>query len=393
MIRFSDRVPTDLECSRLAAARADAGEDIVDLTVSNPTRCGFSYPSSLLQPLASPHGLVYDPDPRGPVVARQAVAVEYDRYGADVAPESIILTSSTSEAYSLLFKLLCNPGDVVLTPRPSYPLLDQLARLDAVLPLPFELCAEDDWRPDLSRLETAPERTRAIILVHPNNPTGNHLHPDDVTRLRSLCRDRGWAMIVDEVFLPYPLDDGPAPATSLAGAGDCLTICLGGLSKAAGLPQLKLGWLTVSGPADTAATTLQRLEYIADAYLSVGAPAASAAPALLDAATAIRQEITERCRRNLDFLRRRAAAQPAVSVPHTGGGWSVVLRLPALADAEDTTIELLRHRRVAVYPGYLFDIPIPGTLVLSLLTPEDRWRRGVTAILDHVAEDLSRHGS
>jgi aspartate/methionine/tyrosine aminotransferase len=359
-----------------------------DLTVSNPTRSGISYPEDLLAPLAAPRGLIYEPDPRGPIVARQAVARSYRALGAQVDPDSVILTASTSEAYSLLFKLLCDPGDTVLVPSPSYPLLDQLCRFDGVRSLAIPLHADDEWRPDLARLADAPANTKAIILVHPNNPTGSHVHPEDAAAVGAACRERGWALIADEVFLPYPLDGGPGSRSSLAGSRDNLTVCLGGVSKALGLPQLKLGWMVVSGPERLCEQALSRLDHIADAALSVGTPVALAAPRLLESAASIQRAISDRCRANLATLRDIVRSVPAVTVPAVGGGWSALLRLPAVLDDEDFALELLTRRGVAVQPGYLFDFPMEGVLVLSLLTPEAIWRHGIDAIIDLVRSRL-----
>lgn len=356
----------------------------IDLTVSNPTRCDLPYPPDLLQPLADPAGLEYRPDALGPESTRQAVASVLQRWADDIDPSSIMLTGSTSEAYSLLFKLLCDPGDTVLVPTPSYPLFDQLTRLDAVAARPFELDASDDWRPDLDGMAAAPDTTRAVILVHPNNPTGSHVHPDDAAAVQELCRDRGWALIADEVFLPYTLDGGPGSTRSFAGADRCLGFTLGGLSKMAGLPQVKLGWVVVGGPDNEKRQALERLDYIADAYLSVNTPVALAAPRLIASAEAVQSAIGDRCRRNLETLRSAAAEVPAVTVPPVGGGWSVLVRLPAIIDDEELALQLLTEHGVAVQPGYLFDLPDEGTFVLSLLTPEPVWQRGLAAVFDTV---------
>ncbi|MCU0302704.1 MAG: pyridoxal phosphate-dependent aminotransferase [Thermoanaerobaculales bacterium] len=382
MTGFSRRVPRDLGPSRLAAARARLGRPELDLTVTNPTACGLPYPDDLLAPLADPAGLLYRPDPRGPAATRRAVAAFYREWGVAVDPEAVVLTASTSEAYSVLIKLLCDPGDAVLVPTPSYPLLDQLGRLDGIAVLPFALDPDDGWRPDLQALAAAPERTRAVVLVHPNNPTGSHIHPDDAAAVRSLCRERGWALVADEVFLPYPLDGGPGSAMSFAGETDCPSFTLGGLSKSLGLPQLKLAWIVAGGPAAFVSVALDRLDHIADAYLSVSTPVALAAPRLMTAALPVRRAIGERCRANLATLRLAAAGLPAVTVPPVGGGWSALLRLPAVVDDETFALDLLEQRGVAVQPGYLFDLPHEGTLVLSLLTPEEVWRRGIAAILE-----------
>jgi len=302
----------------------------------------------------------------------------------EVDPGRVVLTASTSEAYSLLFKLFCNPGETILAPTPSYPLFDQLSRLDGVRIHPQPLRPDDDWRPDLTVLDDAPSSTRALIVVHPNNPTGSHVHPDDAAALAARCRERGWALLADEVFLPFPLDGGPGSKCSFANRSDTLTFTLGGLSKSVGLPQLKLAWIVVGGPPDLVDQALDRLAYIADAYLSVSTPVALAAPRLIQAAAGIQSAIAHRCRTNLETLRRVAAGFPAVSVPTVGGGWSALVRLPAVLSDEEIAVRLLSERGVAIQPGFLFDLPSEGTIVLSLLTPEPIWEKGLEEIFDAV---------
>jgi len=355
-----------------------------DLSVSNPTVCGLPYPDDLLAGLADPAGLRYRPDPLGPLPARQAVAHGYRRWGVEVDPGRVVLTASTSEAYSLLFKLLCNPDDTILAPTPSYPLFNQLSRLDGVRIHPLPLVPDDDWRPDLTVLDDAPSSTRALIVVHPNNPTGSHVHPDDAAALAARCRERGWGLLADEVFLPFSLDGGPGAESSFANQNDTLTFTLGGFSKSIGLPQLKLAWIVVGGPPNLVDQALERLEYIADAYLSVSTPVALAAPRLMQAAAGVQSAIAHRCRTNLETLRRVAAGFPALSVPKVGGGWTALVRLPAVLSDEEIAVRLLSDWGVAVQPGFFFDLPNDGTIVLSLLTPEDIWRAGLDAIVEAV---------
>lgn len=388
MTRFSRRVPRSRRRNRLTAARTRLGDTVTDLTVTNPTVSDLPYPDRLLDALADPRGLVYRPDPRGPLPARRAVAGWYRRWGVEVDPESVVLTASTSEAYSLLLKLLCDPGDTVVAPTPSYPLFEQLAGLDAVELHPMPLEEDDDWRPRLDALDAAPPSTRAVIVVHPNNPTGSFVHPEDAAALASACRDRGLALVADEVFLPFPLDGGPGADASFAATDQCLTFTLGGLSKCLGLPQLKLAWVVASGPEATVQEALDRLDWIADAYLSVSTPVALAAPELLAAAAPVGAAIAGRCRRNLAALRTAAAALPAASVPSVGGGWSASLRLPAVVDEEELALRLLVARGVAVQPGYLYDLPRSPTLVLGLLTPEALWDAGVASLVAALADWL-----
>lgn len=382
IMRPSSRIPADLAPNRLAAVRARLGNPRYDLTVSNPTRCGFAYPTDLLRPLAEPRGLLYSPDPRGPISARRAVAATFRRWDLEPDPAAIVLTASTSEAYGFLFRLLADPGDAVLAPVPSYPLIEHLARLDGVATAPLRLDPDDGWRIDRACLDDAPAGTRAVVVVHPNNPTGSHLDPDDAAWLTYACATRGWALVVDEVFLAYPLD---APrVTSFAATGQCLTFVLGGLSKLAGLPQLKLSWIVVSGPTAEVEAALEGLDYIADSYLSVSTPVALATAELLRAAAPVEQAIANRCRGNLAALRSVAARLPAVTVPPVGGGWSAMVRVPAVLDEEELALGLLERHSVAVHPGYFFDFAGPGWLVVSLLPEPHTFSAGAAALLEEL---------
>jgi alanine-synthesizing transaminase len=383
---FSHRVPDELAPNRIAAARAKAPPQF-DLTVSNPTACGLAYPGELLTALGAAEGLAYRPEPRGQVAARRAVAHQYERYGLLVDPARIVLTASTSEAYAFLFKLLADPGDRVLVPTPSYPLFEHLARVEGVRALPYALDPEAGWRLDLPALADV-EGARAVVVVHPNNPTGTYVHPDDAGALAELAARKRWAIIADEVFLDYPLDGGPGAGRSFAAAPAALTFALGGLSKSAGLPQLKLAWIVVSGPDDEATAALERLDVIADTFLSVATPVQNALPALLREGAAVGEAILGRCRGNLDALRRAASTLPSVDVAPSGGGWSAVLRVPAVVDEEDLVVELLREDSVGVHPGYFFDFPAPGYLVLSLLLQPERFEEGVARLLRRVAAHL-----
>ncbi len=377
----SRRIPDDLTPNILAVARARLGDIPYDLTISNPTVCGFAYPPDLLAGLGDPLALSYHPDPRGPRSARQAVAADYLRWAVEVDPDHIMLTASTSEAYSFLFRLLCDPGDAVLVPSPSYPLFDHLAQLDAVEALTYDLDRDGGWRIDFANLDNAPDHVRAVVVVHPNNPTGSFVHPADADRLVSLCRDRGWALIADEVFLDYTLDGGPGADGSFAAVGDCLCFALGGLSKSVGLPQVKLAWIVTGGPDDLVRSALEGLEYVADAYLSVSTPIAVAAPGLLAAGERIRPEIGDRCRANLDTLRTLARLEPSVRVLPVGGGWSAVLQVPAVGDDDELCVALLEKWGVAVHPGHFFGFDRGGFLVLSLLVPEPVFTTGARHLL------------
>jgi aspartate/methionine/tyrosine aminotransferase len=378
-VPFSCRVPADLRPNRISAARARLGAVPYDLTVSNPTACGVAYPPELLAALGDSAGLRYSPDPRGLRAARAAVAAEYRRHGVMVDAGRVVLTASTSEAYAFLFKVLCDPGDRVLTPLPSYPLFEHLARVEGVVCEPYHLEAEGGWRLDPGDLAAAPEAVRAVVVVHPNNPTGSLVAPADAAALAALCRRRGWALIADEVFLDYPLDGNVA--ASFAAGSDALTFTLGGLSKSVGLPQLKLAWIVVGGPREETEAALARLEFVADTFLSVSTPVQLALPALLAAGAAVRDAITARCRANLAALRAAAAACPEVSVPAVTGGWSTLLRVPAVVGEEELALELLGRDGVAVQPGYFFDFPHEGWLVVSLLPEPEVFAAGVARLL------------
>ena len=384
---FSHRVPDELAPNRIAAARAQTPPQF-DLTLSNPTMCGLAYPPELLAALGAPQGLVYRPEPRGHAAARRAVALQYERYGARVDPACIVLTASTSEAYAYLFKLLADPGEAVLVPTPSYPLFEHLALAEGVRALPYALDPEAGWRLDMPAIADAPA-ARAVVVVHPNNPTGSYVHPDDAAGLSELAAHRRWAIIADEVFLDYPLDGGAGAGRSFAASPEVLTFALGGLSKSAGLPQLKLAWIVVGGPRGEVAAALERLEVIADTFLSVATPVQNAAPALLREGAALRGAILGRCRANLAVLRRVASSVPAVDVAPVGGGWSAVLRVPTVVDEEDLVVELLREDGVGVHPGYFFDFPAPGHLVLSLLPDPERFAEGVARLLRRVAGHIA----
>ena len=386
---FSRRVPSDLAPNRIASARAAAAPRF-DLTVSNPTACGLPYPEQLLNALADPAGLAYRPHPRGLKSARRAAAAEYRRFGVEVDPERVVLTASTSEAYALLFKLLADPGEAVLVPSPSYPLFEHLARAEGVEAIPYHLHPELGWRPDIGEVAAAPERVRAAVVVHPNNPTGSFVHPDDAAALERVAAARGWAVIADEVFLDYPLDGGPGAGATFATAGDALTFTLGGLSKSVGLPQLKLGWIVAGGPDHLTRPALERLEFIADTFLSVGTPVQLALPALLREAAPVRAAILARTRANLAELRRAAAAVPEVSVLPAGGGWSAVLRVPDVVGEEELTLELLERDGVAVQPGYFFDFPAAGVLVVSLLPEPAALAEGASRLFATVRAHLTR---
>ena len=354
---------------RLDALRR-AATPYVDLTESNPTRAGIAYPDGLLLPLGGAAASVYDPQPLGLMTAREAVAADCGRRGARVDAARVVLSASTSEMYTWLFKLLCDPGESVLVPRPSYPLFEHLTRLEGVRAEYYRLEYHGRWEIDLDSLAAAPSSTRAVLLVSPNNPTGSYVTAREVEALTRLCRERGWALIVDEVFADYVLD-ATAPVTDLAADAGVLTFSMGGASKSLGLPQVKLGWAVVGGPEDDRAAALDGLELIADTFLSVGTPVQLAAPELLRRGAAVRQAIHARVRANLAAARRLAATYQACDLLPAEGGWSAVVRVPATHGEEALVLDLLTETGILVHPGYFFDFEHEAFLVFSLLVPED----------------------
>jgi aspartate/methionine/tyrosine aminotransferase len=370
--------------SRAIAERRAAGRSIVDLTESNPTRVGLRYPPDLLRPLASEASLRYEPHPFGLPSAREAVARDHFRRGVAIDPDHVVLTASTSEAYTWLFKLLCDPGDAVLVPRPSYPLFEHLTALEGVRAAPFSVEYHGRWDIDFATLEDAPSGTRALIVVSPNNPTGSYVSAREVEQLFAVCRERGWALIADEVFADYPLELD-APLTDLASRADVLTFSLGGLSKHVGLPQLKLAWLVAGGPPAACARALTGLELIADSFLSVSTPVQIAASSLFECGAAIRVQIHQRVRDNLAMLRDVARSFPVCDVLKVEGGWSAVIRVPATRTEDQLILGLLEAEGIVVHPGYFFDFPREAFLVMSLLPESEILREGVLRLLRYVA--------
>jgi len=386
---FSRRTPDDLGPNRLARARAEAhaaGRDLIDLTESNPTRAGFDYPPDVLEALCRPASRSYTPEPLGMLAARTAVAAEYARRGVDVRPGRIVLTASTSDAYSLLFKVLCDPGDDVLVPRPSYPLLEHLARLDAVAISTYDLEYHGRWSIDRRSVAQAfTPRTRALLIVHPNNPTGSFVGPDELADLAGFCGAHDAALVADEVFADYELTPGASRgAARIADRPDVLTFSLGGLSKSAGLPQLKLGWIAVSGPDAAAAEALARLEYACDAYLAVSTPVQVAAAGLIEQGSAVRGQIQARIAANFRHLRDAVATDDPCRVLEAEGGWYAVIQVPTIDTEEELVLALLTQKDVLVHPGYFFDFPRESYLIVSLLPPEARFAAGVARLLGHV---------
>lgn len=378
-------MPEDRRPNRLSAAlsRARAGRDLINLTVSNPTRAGIAYPEHLLAPLGLDRGLDYSPEPLGAESARAAVAALYAERGVAVPVEQIALTASTSEAYSLLFKVLCDAGSTVLAPVPSYPLFDHLTQLEGVVLRPYRLGFHGAWSIDLVDLDRVwTSDTRAVLTVSPNNPTGSALTDSDAGELILRCASRGAALIVDEVFADYPLA-APFEAPRALATGEALVFRLGGLSKTAGLPQVKLGWIAVSGPEALAAEAMDRLELVCDTYLSVSTPVQLAAEELLRASSPVRDRIRTRIRENYRVLGALVDASVGgrVSRLPAEGGWSAVLRVPATIGEERLALDLL-DRGVVVHPGFFFDFPHEAFIVISLLPDPRLFEQGVRILLE-----------
>jgi alanine-synthesizing transaminase len=383
---FSNRVAADLRPNRLAQAletRRRTGLPVIDLTESNPTRAELEYPRDLLAPLAI-GGLIYAPQPFGLIEARRAAAAEYGRRGIPVDATRIVLTASTSEAYSFLFKLLASPGDEVIVPRPSYPLFEALTALDGLVARPYDLEYHGTWSIDFASVErSVGPKTRALLVVSPNNPTGSFISPDELERLSSLCAPLGVALIADEVFADYELEAGAAGrgACPLA-RRDVLVFGLGGVSKSIGLPQVKLGWIAVAGPDAIVSEALSRLELVCDTYLSVSTAVQLAAAGLLDRGAAIRRQIVARIAANYRCLTALSASAPSCRVLRASGGWYAVVQVPTLRSEEELVLDLLTRDGVLVHPGYFFDFPSESYLIVSLLTPEEPFATGVGRMLD-----------
>lgn len=379
----SNRAPNAL--SLAVAAKRRQGALIIDLTESNPTRAGLSYPADLLAPLSNAAGLEYDPQPLGLWPARAAVAADFRRRGIVISADRVALTASTSEAYGLLFKLLCDAGDSVLVPRPSYPLFEHLTRLESIDAVPYELEYHGSWRIDMESVQRqSGPRVKAILIVSPNNPTGSFLHRDDWAALSELSAARGWAIIGDEVFADYPIDPAPQ-ATHVLADNDVLAFSLGGLSKSAGLPQVKLGWIGFGGPVAKVDEAMAAYELVADTYLSVSTPVQVAAPALIESGAAIRSQIQARITANLASLRKQAAGHASATVLPVEGGWSAVLQVPAVRSEESLALELLDRDDVLVHPGYFFDFAKEAFVVVSLLVESPRFDAAIGRVLARAA--------
>jgi alanine-synthesizing transaminase len=388
-VRFSRRLAWDAPENQLAQAEAErraSGLPFFDLTLSNPTQADLAYPAhAIAQALADPGAALYQPSPRGLLSARSAVAADYARRGALVSAGDILLTASSSESYALLFKLLGNPGQAVLVPEPSYPLFDYLAKLEGLGSRPYRLAFDGRWHIDFQSLDFTD--VAAIVVVNPNNPTGSFLAVEDCDRLLALAAEHGLAVIADEVFADFPLAPAPDAVVALAARpGPALTFSLGGLSKASGLPQMKLGWIAASGPRDLALPALANLELVADTYLSVSTPVQLALPRLLELGADIRHSIHQRVLRNRRALASKIDSHSPCTLLPAEAGWSAILRVPELVSDEEWTLRLVREAGVLVQPGYFFDLRMGATLVVSLLTPPATFDNGIGRMLELVGK-------
>ncbi len=399
---FADRTNWNLAPNRLSEALAQhlsAGRRLFDLSASNPTEGGFEFNGeAILQSLCNETALTYVPDPKGLLRARQTVAEYYAGRGDEVSVQDIILTTSTSEAYSFVFRTLCNPGDELLVPAPSYPLFGFLADIHDVRLVQYPLLYDYGWQIDFHALEKAiTPRTRGVIVVNPNNPTGHFVKPDDLTMLNEICSVRRMALVADEVFLDFAYGEsnarrevvrnprprgmaGRKPASLAVNTG-ALTFTMSGLSKISGLPQMKAAWLVASGPQEVKTKALERLEVIADTYLSMNAPVQLALPELLQQRHGFQKQVMTRVRRNVAELDRQLTQKKSCSRLEIEGGWYAVLRVPATRSDDDLAVELLTTKGIYVHPGHFYDFATDGYLIVSLIMQEREFAEGIRLLL------------
>ena len=382
---FSRRTDWKLSPNRFTQAQRElqaTGREVLDLTISNPTRAELHYDAeTILRALVNPQAMDYDPQPKGLRSAREAVAGYYGKHHNDIDPESIVLTTSTSEGYSYVLRLLCNVEDEILVPKPSYPLFEFLADLQDVKLVPYPLLYDHGWQIDFPSLYKAVNhRTRAVVVVHPNNPTGSFVADKERSALNQFCREYNLDLVADEVFLDYA-HDGASRAT-FADNREALTFTLSGLSKISGLPQMKLAWIVTGGTDEQVSAALARLEVIADTYLSMNAPIQLAAPALLEQRHSVQPLVLDRVRANLSELDRGLAKHKNCRRLDVAGGWYAVLRVPVTQSDEDLAIEILRKHSVLVHPGHFYDFPSDGYLIVSLITPLQDFRKGIAKVLE-----------
>jgi len=391
---FAQRTSWNLTSNRYAEAlevHRLAGREVIDLTASNPTTVGLRYrEEELLQALTHREALAYEPQPKGLLSAREAIAAYYLERGSHVLPDDMVLTTSTSEAYSFVFRLLCNPGDALLAPTPSYPLFDFLADLQDVKLVAYDLLYDHGWQIDFQSLQTAIDgvqatggKCRAVLVVHPNNPTGSYVKAYEAEQLNRICTANHLAIIADEVFLDYSL--AQTPVQTFSANRDVLTFNLSGLSKISAMPQMKVAWVSVNGPEVLKVEALRRLEVIADTYLSMNAPVQWAVPVMVEERHGIQRQLMYRIRENLAELDAQLAAQKLCQRLEVEGGWYAVLRVPVTGSDEDLAIRLLQETSVLVQPGHFYDFPAEGYLVLSLITESQTFQQGIGRALQFIA--------
>jgi len=385
---FASRTNWRLETNRLTRALEEhrrSGKELFDLTASNPTTCGFAYPErEILAALTDPRGLVYRPESKGLREARESVAdyyagrVGFSESSTEIDPERILLASGTSEAYTHIFRLLCEAGDEILVPAPSYPLFEFLADLADIHLVPYPLLYDHGWQIDFASLRGAvTPRSRAILVVHPNNPTGSFVKPREAAELAELCAAREMAIVADEVFLDYT---SGAPAQTFALHEAALTFTLSGLSKISLLPQMKLAWTVVSGPISAVRTAVDRLEVIADTYLSPSTPVQLALPKFLSLRHSLQKQLQQRISANLSALDNCMRESKSLARLDREGGWYAILRVPVTGTDDDLTVALLERYSVLVHPGHFFNFSKEGFLVLSLITAEQQFQKGITQL-------------
>lgn len=383
---FADRTNWRTAPNRLAACLAERRRlrlPVIDLTESNPTKCGLSPTGDrVLSPLLDQRSLIYEPDPKGLPAAREAISAYYASRGYEVPPNRLILASGTSECYSHAFRLLANPGDEILSPAPSYPLFDFLAGINDLRLVHYPMRYDHGWAMDLEALNgRISNRTRAILIVSPNNPTGSYLKPEELSALTHLAREHGLVLIADEVFRDYAWTGQPG-GPSIVETRDCLALTFNGLSKICALPQMKLAWTALSGPDSLVADARERLDVIADTYLSVSTPVQWAAIEWLGQSRTIQQSVVERVRSNLAFLDAMLATPGPVTRLRSEGGWYATLRIPHTRGEEDCALELLSQHGVYVHPGHFFDFPRDGYLVIGLIPEQHHFQEGVQRLIE-----------
>jgi alanine-synthesizing transaminase len=384
LFSYSERLLWSLSSnafSRLVEEKRTAGDPLLDLTVSNPTQVMDDYPhAAISRAYANINDFAYRPAPFGQEGSRVAVARYYERRNISISPAQILLTASTSEAYSLLFKLFCNSGDEILAPLPSYPLFEYLAGLESARVVPYRLVYDGSWYIDFTSLrQQISPRTRALVVVNPNNPTGSFLKKSEAEELADVTREYSLPIISDEVFMDYPLDPEADRVTTLIGDDSVLSFSLNGLSKAAGMPQMKLAWIALNGPERDREVALTRLELLLDTYLSVGTPVQCALPELFEIGEDIQKEIRRRTAENLKALELLLEGSPVCCL-HCEGGWSAILQLPQSLTEEEWITRLLQQENVIVQPGYFFDMASEAYVVVSLITPGEQFSEGVRRV-------------